>query len=482
MKIFHKQLILLVILFGIIFGTSVYFYFRGLNQTVEKLSRESTLLLANQFKSKTATMLREFDSGGDWTDVQKASLREFFLDESNTYPQLDAFFVVDKDSQVVFSLNSIEQNGKLPVRSFPGQKNNGSKTNIKMVKNDNSEFYYAFWEIHSPNGLTGILRVDPAIMINEVRHNLTLKLYLIGFSGVLGVILISLIGARVLRSPMNEVAKAMVNIDKRKYGFRLKRKQEDEFSDVYEKVNLALRRLEQLDSVQRAAVQRKNSLLKELKTIARFLDIMAHEIKNPLHAFVINLDVLKTKIQKGRAKADSLKHVRILELEVEHLKEIINGFLRYVRPGVPQKERSKINNIIKDVCQMASAEAEKTKIKIETRLAKGLKDVFLDRSQFQQALHNIMINAIHATSEGGKILIRSWARRNKILVSVKDTGAGISKEELKKIYELYFTTKKEGTGIGLPISKRIIEANGGQMQLESKVGKGTTVTIILNSV
>ncbi|MFQ5770588.1 MAG: PAS domain-containing sensor histidine kinase, partial [bacterium] len=225
-----------------------------------------------------------------------------------------------------------------------------------------------------------------------------------------------------------------------------------------------------------------NAVLKELNTISRFLDIMSHEIKNPLHALGINLDVLKTKIQKGQSKESALKHTEILEYEIEHLQEVIQGFLSYVRPGKPKKERIKINELIKGVCQTVAAEAEKSKIRIESRLSKGLREVLLDKGQIQQALYNIIINAMHATGEGGKISIRSWPKKKKILVSVKDNGTGISKEQLKKIFDLYYTTKKNGTGLGLPVTKRIIEANGGQIQLESKTEKGTKVTLMFPSL
>ncbi|MFQ5753867.1 MAG: PAS domain-containing sensor histidine kinase, partial [bacterium] len=172
----------------------------------------------------------------------------------------------------------------------------------------------------------------------------------------------------------------------------------------------------------------------------------------------------------------------ILEYEIEHLQEVIQGFLSYVRPGKPKKERIKINELIKGVCQTVAAEAEKSKIRIESRLSKGLREVLLDKGQIQQALYNIIINAMHATGEGGKISIRSWPKKKKILVSVKDNGTGISKEQLKKIFDLYYTTKKNGTGLGLPVTKRIIEANGGQIQLESKTEKGTKVTLMFPSL
>jgi signal transduction histidine kinase len=236
--------------------------------------------------------------------------------------------------------------------------------------------------------------------------------------------------------------------------------------------------MEELDQAQRRAAGERERALKKLRDQARLLDLMAHEIKNPLHSLGINLDVLKTKIDKGLPKESALKQVETLEGQLAHLQEVVEGFFGYVRPGVPKKERTSVNELIKNVCQMASADAAKSKIQIETRLGKKLRDVVVDRNQVQQALHNVVINAIHATGQGGKIAIRSWEKRSKVLISVKDTGMGISKEQLKKIFDLYYTTKKNGTGLGLPVSKRIVETNNGELLMESAVGKGTTVTFM----
>ncbi|MCH7680546.1 hypothetical protein IID10_14475 [candidate division KSB1 bacterium] len=103
--------------------------------------------------------------------------------------------------------------------------------------------------------------------------------------------------------------------------------------------------------------------------------------------------------------------------------------------------------------------------------------------QRQQHHHRIRpTNPVVKTGEGGKINIRSWGKPKKVFVSIKDTGIGIAKEQLQQIFDLYFTTKRNGSGLGLPISKRIVEANGGTIELESKLNKGTMITISLQAL
>ncbi|MFQ6112453.1 MAG: PAS domain-containing sensor histidine kinase [bacterium] len=483
MKYFQKQLIFSLIFFAIVFGLTVYFAYRGIHNTTDILSEESAFLLVTQFKPLLESGLKGIDLNKTLPVSEEVRLRQLLLRESKKYSGIEDVLLTGSGDEIIFSLNSKTEGSVYETDAATEESNGNNLAGIQLIKTKEPGTYDAVWAIVGGNDFKTVLRINTGSEnLRRIIHNLTLKFYLIGFAGVLGVIVVSLVSARLLKAPMKEIERAMTNIDKRKYGYRLKAKSNSEFAGVYQKVNLALRRLEQLDAVERTAVQKRNAILKELKTISRFLDIMAHEIKNPLHAMGINLDVLKTKLQKGQSKETALKHADILEQELDHLQEVVRGFLSYVRPGVPQKQRTNLNNIIKEVCQMAAAEADKSKISIETRLGRGLRDVLLDRAQIQQALHNIVINAIQATREGGKVMIRSWPKRKKALLSIRDTGAGISREHLKKIFDLYFTTKKGGTGLGLPITKRIVEANGGQMQLESKLGRGTTVTIMFPTI
>ena len=446
---------------------SAFLILHGIDDIVNQAGRDSVQLLSEQ--------LRSVFGAAELDGAAGRGLEPFLQGYSDSHPQLHDFRLYDAEHALLFSM----QKNVVPEKeSLPSPPPEGIA--LSLLEGD---FFQASWRTHRV--ADGKLAVAVFGLSNDIvafRRKLVLRLYLVCVGGLIGAIIVSLIGTHFVKSPIRRVEKAMLNIENRRYGFRLKGKENDEFRGTYNQVNRAMMRLEQLDSVQRSAVRRKNMVLNELKTISRFLDVMAHEIKNPLHALVINIDVLKTKLQKSRIKAETKKHVGIIELEVEHLREVIDGFLNYVRPGVPQKERIKINHLIQDVCEMASAEAENSRVAIETRLGKGLQDIFVDKRQLQQALHNVMKNGLQSSSAESKLFVRSWTKGKHIFVSVRDMGPGIGKNELRKIFDLYFTTKKNGSGLGLPITKRIIEANGGEMQLESKVGKGTTVTFKLDTV
>lgn len=479
MRLFHKQILGFVLLYLVLFGGSVYLTYTGMHDIVDVLASRSAFLLTAQYRDTIDSVVTADSANGDgkvWTPAMGRRLRQHLLQASEQFPEVEDFFITNAQREILFSLNmTVDRHERLP--SGLDSLDHASSSGIRLAENEETGRYEASWQFRELPDLSGFVILDPIVKTGAARHSMTIRFYLLGFGGVLLIFLLSLFSPKVLKYPMKNIERALSNIDKRKYGYRLKFKKDDEFAEVYGKANDALGRMEQLDAAQRKAVLKKNRLQKEVNTTSRFMDILAHEIKNPLHAFGLNLDVLRTKIQKGHTKQDMLKHLNILEQESEHLQEVVQGFLRYVRPGVPQKEKIQINGIIKEVCESAAPEAEKAKIKIETRMGRNLREVYLDRGQLQQALQNIVINAIHATGEGGKINIRSWMRRKKVMVSVKDTGAGIDKKQQEKIFDLYYTTKKGGSGIGLPITKRIVEANGGQLELESEVGKGTTVTL-----
>ncbi len=470
MKIFQKLILLLLLLTAGVYGASTWFFASALYSLKSEHARNSAMLLAQRLRHQLETNRTAMSNERQRTVIENVARNDV------GFARLENLWVLEDGQRPAFALRTG------PAASSPDFTLKPAAAKIDLQRQVGGDSYIACWKVTPASGQWIQARILAPESLDSLQHNLALKLYMIGLGGIVGVVLVGFVGSRVLRAPIRRIDEAMTNIVNRRYGFRLKGRPSDEFSGTYEKVNKALTRLEQLDSVQRTAVRRKNTLLNELKTISRFLDIMAHEIKNPLHALALNLDVLKTKIQRSKIRLDAGKQIKILEKEMEHLQEVVQGFLRYFRPGVPQKERVEVNRLIKDVCEMAGGEAEKNLVKLETRLGKGLSEIFVDRGQFQQALHNIILNGIHASAKNTKLFVRSWSKGKRVLVSVRDEGSGMSREELRQVFDLYFTTKKNGSGIGLPISKRMVEANGGELEVESKSGKGTTVTFLWNAV
>jgi signal transduction histidine kinase len=476
MKSFHKHLIVLFVFIVAILSPSLYFTYNGISALLRVFSSEKVYLIGLRFQNivESEMMTMVTPAAEYFSDSTRLEFAAVIQTQTSELQGVSNFYIVNKQGDTLFAL--FKNSPDTTLSRYLSRSGNDAGIDV-FKESTTGDLYITVFSILQSAEIYGIVIVDPKVGVYEILHNLNIKYYLLVFAALLCVFIMALIGVRLARLPTADLEKALTNIDKRKYGYRLRLNKNDDFHELRERLNSALDRMEKLDTAQRSTAQRYNSLLKEKRTVARFMDIMAHEVKNPLHAFVINLDVLRTKIREGRAKADTLKHVKILELEVAHLQEVIQGFVHYVRPGVPRKERTRVNDIIRSACQMAGTEAKKRKIKIETKFGRNLRDVMVDKGHLKQSLHNLLLNAIHASKDNGRITVRSWSNRRRILVAVKDEGSGIRKEQLDKIFDLYYTTKKDGSGLGLPITNRMLEANNARLRIDSQTGKGTTATI-----
>jgi len=167
--------------------------------------------------------------------------------------------------------------------------------------------------------------------------------------------------------------------------------------------------------------------------------------------------------------------------EVERLNRVVGQLLEFARPINISRKPTSIAAIIEDSLRLVERDAFRKNIKIETRFSSPVNEVFIDPDRINQVLLNLYLNAIEAMENGGrlKVVLLLDEEKKWIKISVKDSGAGIKKEELAHIFDPYFTTKPSGTGLGLAIVHNIINAHGGKMKVESSPKKGTAVTLFL---
>jgi two-component system, sporulation sensor kinase E len=209
---------------------------------------------------------------------------------------------------------------------------------------------------------------------------------------------------------------------------------------------------------------------------------VAHEIGNPLNSLHIHLQVVERKLRKkadpalARELGDSLQVARE---EIKRLDFIVQKFLAAVRPTTPQFELADLNQIARESVEFLGPEIADRGIDVRLQLHADLPGLRLDRDQIKQAFYNLIRNASQAIGSGGALTIRTDFDDEQVRISFADTGEGISPEELGKVFEPYFTTKKTGSGLGLLIVHRIVREHGGEIEFESEEGSGTTVTIYL---
>ncbi|TAL68967.1 MAG: hypothetical protein EPN82_08635 [Bacteroidetes bacterium] len=210
---------------------------------------------------------------------------------------------------------------------------------------------------------------------------------------------------------------------------------------------------------------------------------ISHEIRNPLSAVNLNLQTLERELPKD---SPELEKVKIALQGVDRISKIVEKTLSFSRTSIPEIKGMDINSQLRSTFDLLSSQLSKKKVEVEFDLMDKLPLIAADTKQMQQVFINLVTNSIDAINDSGKIKIRTFletaGRENEqdyVVTSIADTGIGISAEDLSKVFNPFFTRKAEGTGLGLPITQRIIYNHNGVIDIESVVGKGTTFYIKL---
>lgn len=209
---------------------------------------------------------------------------------------------------------------------------------------------------------------------------------------------------------------------------------------------------------------------------------VAHEIGNPLNSMKIHLELIRRKLKNlevPEKSVASLKNsVNICLEEIARLDDILKNFLGAIRPQKPEMVQTNLVEIILDVLGVQKIELENRNIRCSmTQVCKELPVVLGDSSQLKQLLFNVTKNAMEAMQDGGSIAIEADCDDAFVFLRVKDSGCGIDRDDISKIYEPFFTTKNNGHGLGMMIVMRIMREHGGQVGIDSTPGKGTMVTL-----
>jgi len=261
-----------------------------------------------------------------------------------------------------------------------------------------------------------------------------------------------------------------------------------------------------------AYMSRVQSMLaysRKLVNLGRLTAGIAHEVKNPLNAMIIHLELLRTKIRSAAQAAQpqvvaatgtgtlglsstapvatlppaaqsALEHVEVIESEIRRLDGVVQGFLKFTRPEDLQLAPVRVPELLAAIQQVVEPEAQKNGVKVSMDCSDGLPPVSGDAGMLRQVFLNLALNACQAMPQGGSLRIKcAPLSRQRVEVRVEDTGVGIAKEHLPKIFDLYFTTKDHGTGIGLSMVYRIVQLHDGEIEVESTQGRGTTFRVLL---
>jgi two-component system sensor histidine kinase HydH len=214
-----------------------------------------------------------------------------------------------------------------------------------------------------------------------------------------------------------------------------------------------------------------------LASLGRLAAGVAHEIRNPLSSIRGFAQFFQNRF-KGQEKEQ--EYASVMVREVDRLNRVITELLDFARPKEPHRELHSAGEILEQTLKVLESELAKKNIAVEKKLEASLPRILVDRDQLSQALLNLLLNALESMEGAGKIRISMESGGAEVLaISISDTGRGIPKEDLERVFEPFFSTKRKGTGLGLAIVHQIVESHKGEIKVESRAGEGTTFRITL---
>jgi len=237
----------------------------------------------------------------------------------------------------------------------------------------------------------------------------------------------------------------------------------------------------------------ENQVLQELEELGKLTGVLAHEIKNPLSTIKVNLKLIKEELdsfsfaesskigtdRENQRVTRALRKIAVIQKEADRLEQILEGFLRYIHRTELQLATVDINELVSDMVDFYSPQAYSHSITLRQSFYNRPLVCKVDADMLKQALLNLFINAQQAMSVGGELMVRTDSRNKEAVIQISDTGSGIAPEKLPHIFDAYCSLRPGGSGLGLPTTKKIVQAHKGTITIDSELGKGTSFTIKL---
>ncbi len=232
---------------------------------------------------------------------------------------------------------------------------------------------------------------------------------------------------------------------------------------------------------EREMLREQTATIRRAAAIEQLARKMAHELRNPLHSVGLNLELLEDELEDlpEKSQKESSEIILLLKRQVKRLSEIMDSYGEVAKMPPLNLVESDIKKMVTDLARFFKGEALSKGIAINVECDENVPHLLVDANYIREAILNLMRNAIEAMPEGGDFTIRLTAEDGQVFIQVKDTGIGMEKERQEKIFDLAYTTKKKGSGLGLPLVKQIVQQHGGSVHLESEPSKGSTFTLQL---
>jgi len=275
--------------------------------------------------------------------------------------------------------------------------------------------------------------------------------------------------------PIEEVVAVAQSVAAGNLDHELNTERKDEIGHLAQSFNHMVGKLrEQRD------LEEKLRKAEHLAGIGQFATSIAHEIKNPLNFISLSIDLIREKYRPADSATQNNFESLIVNIknEIQRVSRFAESFLEFGRPLELNRRMTDICGLVDDVIDLVSAKAQKEKIAI-IRTYEATPELLIDPEFIKTCLYNIILNAFQSMPKGGTLTVMTRQIENRFQLSIEDTGIGIPEDRLSRIFDPFFTTKSSGLGLGLALTKRVIEEHKGKVEIRSIEGRGTTIITIL---
>ncbi|MBL8150655.1 MAG: HAMP domain-containing protein [Blastocatellia bacterium] len=350
------------------------------------------------------------------------------------------------------------------------KKNGNNHTSHSRLQTVNSMLKIYVFDVQTSTGPLDLIIVFSAENLPKLLHESSINRLLTTGSVLFLSVFISLLLILGFTRPVTTLVEAAKRIASGDFDVQLSTKRRDEIGKlimVFNEMVVGLRERRELEERLHRAEQSA--------IVGRLASGIAHEVKNPLNYISLTIDYLRSKF----APSDEVLKDRFCEKidgikdEIKRLDRLIRNFLTYGRPLNLNPKLVSLREVLSSILALSADQAEQQLIKLSLDKETEIPPVEADIERLKSCFSNLVLNAQQAMPDGGELSISFLCRNGGVEVAIEDTGTGISPENIEKIFEPYFSTKETGTGLGLALVKRIIEGHGGEIRVESCLGKGT---------
>ncbi len=450
---------------------------------VEEAGRQAELVARQIYAQSSRAILR--GTRGDPEDLLRGDgeLRGFFDASVGYSPHLLYALMADRAGRIIVHTERPREGTVVPALPT-----------LDTLLNENAvarflTLYHAgqTYEVVLPMNLNGApfgsirLGLSTTLLRREVnaalRQSLTLAAVALPLAWLAAWAL-----ARLMLKPLRSLSREVGRLARGEFEVVPSRVAHNEFQELSGELQrlgqqLETDRLAMLSERAHVTVQSLVSYSQRLAALGRLTSGVAHEVKNPLNAMMIHLELLKERLDTPPPEVQ--QSLEVIGSEIRRLDRVVQGFLRFMRPHELEFKPIEVATLLQSAVVLVEAEWQSQGIRFSIEVSPGLPPVEGDEELLRQVLLNLIQNACQAMPKAGVVTVGARAEGQTLLVEVADEGVGIAPEEVERIFTLYYTTKPEGTGIGLSVVYRIVQMHDGSIDVRSQIGRGTTMTVRL---